>query len=177
MKHNEPLYRKVNRKCMHCYETKHVRFKWQRHTKGEKELLDEEVTHGKMKKRAGAFFFANAYDYTPLFKYLLKCVGEDVDVVFHKVCKRIKDRSMFDTMVSRKPKEELSDYFRYGECTYFSQLYVDEDNKIQKVNPQLSNVEADYGMEWGQSLNGNPISLKGINSGTKRMREEKRKEK
>lgn len=175
MRHNEPLYRKVNRRCLHCYEDKGGKYKWQRHTKNEKLLYDEEITHGKMKKRANGFA-TNAYDYTPLFKYLLNCIGEDVDVVYHKIHKRIKERYPFDTMVSRKPKEELNDYFRWGECTFFSQLYVDENNKIQKVNPNLSNMEAFYGMEWGQTLNGNPISLKGINSGTKRLREEKRKE-
>ena len=175
MKHNEPLYRKVNRRCLHCYETKGGKYGWQRHTKNEKFLADEEIRHGKMKKRADGFA-TSAYDYTPLFKYLLNCIGEDVDVVYHKIHKRIKDRYPFDTMVSRKPKEELRDTFRWGECTYFSQLYVDENNKIQKVNPSLSNMEAHYGMEWGQTLNGNAISLKGINSGSKSLREEKSKE-
>lgn len=168
MKNKKPLYRKVNRNCMHSYDRKKIRYKWQRHSKLEKQMIEESVSHGKMHKRPDAFN-VRKYDYTPLLMYLLNSVGKDVDKVFSEVCKRVDNdgRDVFNLMVSRKPKEELNDYFRYGEGSYYSQLYVDDENKIQKVNPNLSNYSPHYGRSWGESLNGKPLSLQGNNSGSK----------
>lgn len=169
MRHNKPLYRKMNRRSLHCsYNIKGGHYKWQRHTKEEKKLIEDEVSHGKMHKRPNAFN-VRKYDYTPLLMYLLNCVGKDVDKVFSEVCKRVDNdgRDVFNLMVSRKPKEELKDYFRYGEGSLYSQLYVDDENKIQKVNPNLSNYSPHYGGSWGESLNGKPLSLQGNNSGSK----------
>lgn len=168
MEHDKPLYRKVNRKCLHCYDTKSKHYRWQRNTKKEKKLLEDSISHGKMHKRP-SMFLGRKYDYTPMLMYVLNRVGEDVDKVYSDVCKRIEGEGkvLFNKMVSRKPKETLKDYFRYGEGSYYSQLYVDDENKIQKVNPNLSNISPHYGSEWGESLNGKPLSLQGNNSGSK----------
>lgn len=168
MKHDKPLYRKVNRKCLHCYDAKASHYRWQRNTKKENKLIEDSVSHGKMHKRP-SIFTSHKYDYTPMIMYVLNRVGEDFDKVYSDVCKRIEGEGkvLFNKMVSKKPKEELNDYFRYGEGSYYSQLYVDDENKIQKINPNLSNISPHYGSEWGESLNGKPLSLQGNNSGSK----------
>jgi hypothetical protein len=39
-------------------------------------------------------------------------------------------------LVARQPHERR-DYVRLGESTYFSGLYVDADNRLRVVNPEL----------------------------------------
>ena len=155
-----PLYRKRNTHKRWDPDDDGREYRHGRHTKKAAKQLEDEVKRGPMN---GGDYNGYGYDYSPLFQYLLKHVGDDVDEVFSDASKRLTPFGieLFNHMVSRKPKEELSDSFYCGESRRYSQLYVDENNKIQKVNPNLGNVCTSYGGQWGESFNGHPLSLAG----------------
>lgn len=75
-------------------------------------------------------------DYTPLFQFLLSKVGADWDEVYHEARARLDREAPIFWMVARRAAE-CDDYFGVGESSYFSKLYVDEGNRLRKVNPRI----------------------------------------
>lgn len=118
------LYRKVNTRARGVSHWKGGDAKYDRNTKkGLKKGMNQGVQRG--------------LDYTPLFKFLLSKVGEDWDLVYKEAKSRLdKDEPIF-WMVA-KYENDMTDYVRIGDHAYYSKLYVDENNKLQKVNSNFN---------------------------------------
>ena len=79
-------------------------------------------------------------DYTPLFRFLLSKVGNNWNEVFSEAKSRLNKQEPIFWIVALND-EEKRDYFRVGESTYFSGLFVDENGVLQLVNPDLKSVD------------------------------------
>jgi hypothetical protein len=79
-------------------------------------------------------------DYTPLYRFLLSKVGQDWDKVHSEAVSRLDQEDPIYHLVARNETEKR-DYVRCGESSMYSGLYVDENNILQKVNPNLRNEE------------------------------------
>lgn len=141
-KEQKPLYRKENRSSSwqnHVDKHKGGEFKHYRNTK---EMKNLDCLHLPMKKRGSNAlnkYVYSGYDYTPLFQYLLKQVGKRWDDVYSVIIPRLNTTEPIFWMVSLDVNED-SEFFRCGEGSYYSKLYVNENGILQKVNPSLSNV-------------------------------------
>lgn len=155
------LYRERNFRQRWDEYNYHPKYSWKRHSKQAMKDLENEITHeGMTKSKHGDQ--GEGYDYTPMFKFVLKHIGEDVDKIYSEVCRRTNERGkyLFNVLVSRKPKDELNPLLRLGETSFWSQLYVDENNKIQKVEPNMQGAWITYGGQWGQSFNGKSVPFR-----------------
>lgn len=119
------LYRKVNTKAYNVHHNFGESFK--RHLK-----IDEDQRRGKMKRN-----IRRGLDYTPLFKFLLSKTGKNWDEVYSEATSRLDKSEPIFWMVSLSHHDK-QDYIRTDESSYFSGLYVDENNLLQKSNPELS---------------------------------------
>ena len=129
----EPLYRKVNTLARGVRHPGGGDYRWERHTKAEKAAEADGVTRGKMRKsgRLGAF------DYTPLFRFLLSKVGQDWPAVHAEAVSRLDREEPVFWMVART-QDERRRLFATGESSYFSGLFVDDANRLALVDPELS---------------------------------------
>ena len=126
----KPLWRKVNTRT-HGVRHGGGEARWDRHTKAE---AQNEALIGSM--HAGR---RNGRDYTPLFKFLLSKVGQDWDAVHSEAVSRLDSEEPIWWMVARKDAEKAR-FFRAGESSYYSKLWIDADNRLAKVDP-------DWGVE------------------------------
>jgi hypothetical protein len=76
-------------------------------------------------------------DYTPLFRFLLSRVGGPWDSIFGEAVARLDQSAPVFWMVAIH-EEDRQDIVRLGESSYFSGLYVDEQNRLQMVDPKLT---------------------------------------
>lgn len=123
--HKEPLYRKVNTKARGVHHNFGSDAKHDRNTKG--------GTNKNMKKGV-----ERGLDYTPLYRFLLSKVGQDWDKVHSEAVSRLDKEDPIYHLVARNDAEK-KDYVRCGESSFYSGLYVDEHNILQKVNPNFAN--------------------------------------
>lgn len=134
MKRNrkETLYRKVNKTtvCRTTHDTiKNPNSKYDRGTKNGI-------------KRSMRPLHRTGYDYTPLYRFLLSKVGKDWDEVYSEAKSRLDNEDAIFYMVALHEKD-MNDYFRSGESSFHSKLYVDDTNILQYVNPNLKNTDFD----------------------------------
>lgn len=157
------LYRKVNRKPSfqtHGSDYKKIHFRWERHTKKSKNLALEGVNKIPMKKGKSRVM-ENGYDYTPLFKYLLKQVGRKWDDVYSEVIPRLNTTEPVFWMVDVNNIDD-EEYFKAGETSFYSKLYVDDNGILCKVNPKLSNIHPNCNCHT-YTFNGNVVGNKSYN--------------
>lgn len=172
----KPLYRKVSKTTHNGFphadfDTKR-RAKYARHTK-------EGMERGMSKRHDHNGY--GEYDYTPLFKFLLKQEGRDWNEVWQECCQRLNTTEPVQYMVVNIYKnglvnpnveiylsdEEKLDWkgrnlandiyaaFRYGEGSSFSTMYVDEDNKLQFVDKNyVTGPNYEIERRWGETFNG-----------------------
>ena len=126
--HKAPLYRKVNTIARGVHHNFGGEFRHERHAKGNG---DEERTRVSMggKVRRGL-------DYTPLFRFLLSKVGQDWTEIRREAETRL-DRSDPIYWLVAKQEHDRREFVCVGESTYFSGLFIDENNRLQVVNPSL----------------------------------------
>ncbi|WP_421590067.1 hypothetical protein [Shinella sp. M27] len=79
-------------------------------------------------------------DYTPLFKFLLSRVGDDWDAMHAEAIARLDGAEPIFWMVARS-EAERKPFVGMGESAYYSGLFVDEANRLQRVDPHLSVVQ------------------------------------
>jgi hypothetical protein len=131
MKNNfakEPLYRKVNTTARGVRHDFGGDYRHDRNTKAEK---NSEKTRGSMGAKVN-----RGLDYTPLFRFLLSKVGKNWTEVHKEAISRLDHEDPIYWMVAINEEDKQED-FRAGESSYYSGLYVDENNILQKVNPEL----------------------------------------
>lgn len=134
----KPLYRRVNR-CTHgLWHRGGGEHRWSRNTKAEtQEIAAGATTRGMGKRRL------HGLDYTPLYRFLLSKVGADWDAVHAEALSRLpadtewedRDAPIF-RMVARSPEERRA-VVSVDEFTLFSGLYVDADNRLAVVAPEV----------------------------------------
>lgn len=124
-----PLYRKVNTTARGVRHNFGGEFRNHRHAKGSG---NEELTHTSMggKVRRGL-------DYTPLFRFLLSKVGQDWTEVSREAVARLDRPDPIYWLVARQ-EHERREIVCVGESTYYSGLFIDEDGRLQVVNPSLN---------------------------------------
>jgi hypothetical protein len=75
-------------------------------------------------------------DYTPLFRFLLSKVGENWNAVHAEAISRLDRPDPIFWMVALRTEDEKA-YVRTGESSYFNGLRVDEQGKLQLVDPLI----------------------------------------
>jgi hypothetical protein len=120
------LYRRVNTRARNVRHHHGGDYRHRRNAEAERV---SDATRGPM--RGGQ---RRGLDYTPLFRFLLSKVGEDWDTVFGEAARRLDSTDPIFWLVARQPHER-KDYVRVGESTYYSGLFIDDDNRLRKVNP------------------------------------------
>lgn len=122
----KPLYRKVNSKARGCDHHKGPDAKNDRNTKkGIKKSLKKGARRG--------------LDYTPLYKFLLSKIGQDWTAIHSEAVSRLDKQEPIYYLVKLNKEGHSYDTVRCDESSMYSALYVDENNKLQKVNPDLKN--------------------------------------
>ncbi len=79
----------------------------------------------------------NGLDYTPLFRFLLSRVGRNWDEVYAEAVARLDRPEPIFWLVAQRV-EDRTRAVRLGENSYFSGLFVDDDNRLAVVDPSLS---------------------------------------
>jgi hypothetical protein len=125
----KPLWRKLNKEKSYKTHDLKVGAEYDRGTKdGVKRSMHTTKHHLK--------------DYTPLYKYLLKHVGEDFDKICSDVYPRIDDRERIWDIIDRNGSHDLhSRVCNVGGNSYYSTLIIDEDNILQIKTPELKNSD------------------------------------
>lgn len=123
----KPLYRKVNTKAKGVRHDFGGDYKYSRGAKRDTLETVKGSMHGKRER---------GLDYTPLFKFLLSKVGADWNEVFNEAKSRLDKIEPIYWLVALR-EEDRQEYVRVGESTYFSGMYVDDEGKLQLVNPAL----------------------------------------
>ena len=143
----EPLYRKVNTQARGVYHHFGGDF---RSGRSSDNVETQKMSHG---KRRGL-------DYTPLFKFLLSRVGRDWDDVYSEVVARLDKIEPIFIMVSLQ-NQKKNDFFRVGESTFYSGLYVDENGTLQIVSPEIGpDTIEPYCKCCTHTFNGKPFTKK-----------------
>lgn len=126
MKHDkqEKLYRKVNTTARGVHHHKGGDAKYDRNTK--------KGISAKMKNND-----RRGLDFTPLYRYLQSKVGQNFDIVYSAAVKRLDNDEAIWYIVDNEKKSE----YMYNEKAIFSKLYVDENNILQFINPNLKNED------------------------------------
>lgn len=128
MHRKEPLYRRVN-------TTAHG----VRHNRGgdfrDSRTRDDRAGRGAMAKGK-----QRGLDYTPLFRFLLSKVGQDWDAVHSEAVARLDRPDPIFWLVART-EDDRKPFVRIGESSYYSGLYVDDDNRLALTAPDLANED------------------------------------
>jgi hypothetical protein len=122
-----PLYRKVNTKARGVHHGFGGDYKNTRHTKKETREQVKGTMHGSKER---------GLDYTPLFRFLLSKAGCSWNEVYSEANARLDKPDPIFWMVA-VDENNKTDYFRSGESSYFSGLYVDSEGILQITNPGL----------------------------------------
>ncbi len=134
----KPLWRKVNTTT---YNVSH-RSSYGEYERGKKEDISQ-----KSKMRTGQQ--NHGIDLTPLYGFLRKSVGKKWDDVYSEAKSRLPEyinrydifeRIVYDYDDYKLMTDEEKSYafFREGESSYHSELYVDENGLLQLVNSSLT---------------------------------------
>lgn len=127
-KTKDPLYRKVNTRARGVHHHFGGDYRHERNTKkAQRSDARRESMHGRPRR---------GLDYTPLFRFLLSKIGEDWDTVYAEAVARLDRTDPIFWMVARR-EEDRQDVVRMGQSSYYNGLYVDGDNRLQKVDPDL----------------------------------------
>ncbi len=120
----KPLYRKVNSKAHGVCHGSGQAARFERNSKaGPRTSMHSGQRHG--------------LDYTPLYRFLLKNVGQPWDSIVSRATPRIKETEALYHIVARSDVDRRKTA-RIGESSFFSGLYIDADGLLQIVAPDLT---------------------------------------
>ncbi len=128
----KPLYRKVNTKARNCHHNKGGDARHDRNTKaGLKRPMKKDVNRG--------------LDYTPLYMFLLSKVGQDFTAIHKEALSRLDSEDAIYHLVLTpeviRQGHGKYGYVNCGESSRYSALFIDEDNTLQKLMPNLTNEQ------------------------------------
>jgi hypothetical protein len=122
----EPLFRRVNTRTHNVRHNFGGEYRWSRQR--------NDSLEGRGSMHAGK---RRGRDYTPLFRFLLSRVGKDWTDVHHEAVSRLDDEEPIFWLVARTEAEKRPSVL-LGENSYYSGLYIDENNRLAIVDPALS---------------------------------------
>lgn len=169
MEHNKLLYRKISKTTHNGVANANYgsnpRYKYDRHTKKGRDYEEsgKQISRLSKSKRGGKLTQYAVYDYTPLYKYLLKCEGKVWSDVWDDIIHRINDCSVVKNMVANindsglvcNNVDIMEKCFRYGEGTRFSKMYVDDNGILQFVDKNyIPSPVYEHERKWGETFNG-----------------------
>jgi hypothetical protein len=120
-----PLYRKVNTTARTPHSQRGGQFAWDRNTKRTEVLAES----GRLPMQKSKNRWAQGFDYTPLFRFLLSRVGKEWQATYTEAKARL-DKEDPIWWIVRRP--ELDDHYavnttrlrRVGESSYYTGLHV-----------------------------------------------------
>ena len=128
MRGKKPLFRKVNIRTHHMRYVDGGEYRWSRNTRQEKKTESSRgSTHSDHR---------HCLDYTPLFKFVLSRVGDDWAAIYGEAVARLHRSEPVFWLVASCDAEKLP-FVRIGGKSFFSGLYVDENNRLSLVDPDL----------------------------------------
>jgi len=148
----QPLYRKVNTTAHGV----HHRFG------GEFSAVRQRVNAGEPDQTALAMHAGQrrGLDYTPLFRFLLSRVGQPWGEVYREAAARLDRTEPIFWMVAA-PGASSQDYIRTGESSYFSGLWVDDENVLRLVDASIGPASlAPFCACCTHTFNGKPFTRK-----------------
>ncbi|MER8696469.1 hypothetical protein NKI77_26215 [Mesorhizobium opportunistum] len=149
MQHKEPLYRRENTRTRGVHHGGSD-YRFSRHLK-KQDKTSLGSMHGKKQ---------HGLDYTPLFRFLLSKVGQDWSDVHSEAVARL-DRPEPIFWIVATNEADKKPVARAGENSYYSGLYVDQDNRLALVDPELRLEEMRPSCSCcTQTLNGVPFTRK-----------------
>ncbi|MEO0823754.1 MAG: hypothetical protein AAF074_25510 [Pseudomonadota bacterium] len=80
---------------------------------------------------------SHGLDYTPLFRFLLSKIREGWSAAHREAVDRLDREEPIFWLVARQ-REDGQPFVRIGERTYFTGLYVDDDNRLALVDADLT---------------------------------------
>ena len=121
MRESKPLYRKVNR-------TAH----------GASRPGGDYKRRGRAEAQSGSMHAGRrmGLDYRPLFHFLVSKVGGDWGAIYSEAKRRLDRPEPIFWQVALT-EADRRDIVLLGESSHFSGLYVDENNRLAKVAPEL----------------------------------------
>lgn len=134
----KPLYRKVNTTCHggKMYHGNHEEYE-----RGTKQTKKQ-----KSKMKGGQQH--HGLDYSPLFGFLRKNVGKKWSELHPKIITRLPSEMRYNPLkfsvlsykeyLNMYELDEVKEVFGFGESTTHSLMYVDENDLLQFVNPNLT---------------------------------------
>ncbi len=128
------LYRKHNKRVIasRCHFEEQKEFRHQRNTK---EFKNSEKMRGSMHSTRQL-----GVDFTPLYRFLHSKVGHKWDDVQSEALSRLDEHGMegIEHAVDIVPEAGYppGGFFRVGESSYWSSMYVDENGFLQFVDPE-----------------------------------------
>ena len=124
----KPLFRKVNTKAHGVHHGFGGDYCDTRNSRARPETdAPRSTMHGKTRR---------GLDYTPLFRFLLSKVGSSWDDVYSEAVARL-DRADPIFWIVAVHRHQEKEYVRSGESSFFSGLRVDDQGRLQLVNPAL----------------------------------------
>ncbi|NKN39622.1 hypothetical protein HFC70_25060 [Agrobacterium sp. a22-2] len=129
MERKKPLYRKVNTRTHGVTHGNGGEWRWQRNGKASGR---DETLQGSMHPN-----HRHGLDYTPLFRFLISRVGRDWDETYGEASARLDRADPIFWMVARHEHQKKA-VVRLGESSYFSGLFVDDENRLALVDPGLT---------------------------------------
>jgi hypothetical protein len=124
-----PLFRKVNTTARGVRHNFGGDFRHDRHSK---EVKASENTRTSMSGKV-----QRGLDYTPLFRFLISKIGRNWTEVHSEAVSRLDREEPIYWLVA-KSQDKQRDFVCVGESSFFSGLFVDEENRLQAVNPKLN---------------------------------------
>jgi len=125
MHRKEPLYRRVNTRARGVHHNRGGEYRWSRGRD------DDRAGRGAMQKDV-----RRGLDYTPLFRFLLSRIGKDWDAVHSEAVSRLDRPDPIFWMVALTD-DAKKPFVLMGESSYYSGLFVDADNRLAIVDPDL----------------------------------------
>ncbi|EOE2409021.1 hypothetical protein ACKEMB_004799 [Klebsiella pneumoniae] len=120
------LYRSDNTTTRHYSINPGGEYRWGRNRKKavDELLAKRETMHGRQKR---------GRDYTPLFYFLVKQIGQPWDKVFSEVCGRLDTTEPVFWLVALH-EHQKRDLVRIGDSSFYPGLFVDGNGILQQVN-------------------------------------------
>lgn len=125
----QPLYRKVNTRARGSHHNVGGDF---RHVRNTKAFARSDAKRGPMRGRND-----RGLDYTPLFRFLLSSVGKVWNDVYAEAVARLDRPDPIFWMVAATEADKQA-VVRIGESTYYSGLFVDDQNTLRVVDPKAT---------------------------------------
>lgn len=131
----QKLYRSVNTTTRHRSNNPGAEYRWERNSKKlpSEQLPQRESMHGKQNR---------GRDYTPLFHFLLKQIGQPWDRVFSEASARLDTTEPVFWLVALH-EHQRRNLVCIGDSSFYPGLFVDENKILRQVYPEITGKDVE----------------------------------